>query len=133
MRVAPALVPLGCACGPFSAESFDFAGVDGWVESASVPVAAVDAGEFAGGVAEGDWGVLAVGVGVSLERVGRVLDGVDGGEALELRVVVAGSDVDESGGVVGAADEAAFAGPGGGCGAAAGSVGLQTRKGDPLW
>lgn len=42
------------------------------------------------------------------------MDRVDGDEALQGGVVVAGSDAGESGGVFGASDESAFTCPGGG-------------------
>ncbi len=53
-----------------------------------------------------------------MQRVGEVLDGVDGDEALQDRVVVAGTDPGQSGGVFGAADKPAFTCPAGGWGAA---------------
>lgn len=67
-----------------------------------------------GGVCFSDGGVVAVEVRVPLEWDVEDLDGVDAGEALQDRVVVAGAEPDESGrAVAGSADEGAFAGPGG--------------------
>ncbi len=67
------------------------------------------------GVAEVDGVVVAVRVAVDLLGVSDVENRVDGDEAAVGRVVFAGSEVGEAGGgVVSAADEAAFGGPGGG-------------------
>jgi hypothetical protein len=52
--------------------------------------------------------VVGVGVAVPLPGVGEVLQGVDGDEPAGGGVVFAGAEVDQAGGVFGAADEAAL-------------------------
>ncbi len=81
------------------------------------------------GVGQGDGAVVGVGVGVPLLWIRQVHDGVDGDEAAQVCVVLAGADVDEAVGVVVAADEALLVGPGGG-GAAGLAVGGLPADGD---
>ncbi len=73
---------------------------------------------------------MGIGVGVPLLGIGQVHDGVDGDEAAEVGVVLAGADVDEAVGVVVAADEAFFLVGPGGRGAACFAVGGLPADGD---
>ncbi len=99
----------------------------------AAPVLAVRDRPEAGGVGLGDRGVVGVGVAVEGLVVVGGEDGVDGEEASGDRVVLAGADVGEAGGVVGGfAEEALVVGPGRRCRAAALAEGLGVAAGDGL-
>ncbi len=101
---------------------FDFLEVAGAAGSVGAVVLAAGAFVvgFAGGVGVGGGVVVAVGVGVVLGGVVGEEEGVDGQEAAQVGIVLAGAEVGEAGGVGGAAEEAAVAGPVGGAAVVAG-------------